>query len=228
MARRIMRVAAALPNSNAPMPMNSRPRLPRGRAGPGTGSAGARASSDARRGARRSRWPRPPTDRDDREQDRRAHPDERDERQREERADDRSEVVHRPFEPVGASVGLGLHEVGQQGVAGRAADATSGPGSRAQDPDLQRGRREADRAREDGGRRVTTDRRGATPVRVIGQAPPASFAMPETPSATPSIRPNAEAGAPRVAVRKLGRSEVGTSCPTSERKLATPMAPAPA
>ena len=39
----------------------------------------------------------------------------------------------------------------------------------------------------------------------------------------PSIRPRAAAGAPRVAVRKLGSRAVGISWPASDRKLAAPM-----
>ena len=53
-------------------------------------------------------------------------------------------------------------------------------------------------------------------------APPASFATPAAASATPSISPNAAAGAPNVVLRKLGSSDVGISCPASEKKLATP------
>ena len=43
----------------------------------------------------------------------------------------------------------------------------------------------------------------------------------------PSISPSAAAGAPSVVVTKLGSNAVGTSCPTSVRKLAAPIPPTP-
>ena len=43
----------------------------------------------------------------------------------------------------------------------------------------------------------------------------------------PSISPSAEAGAFSVDVRNDGNSEVGTSCPTLDRKLAKPIPATP-
>jgi hypothetical protein len=48
-----------------------------------------------------------------------------------------------------------------------------------------------------------------------------------SPSAMPSIRPRAAAGAPSVAVSRLGSRAVGISCPTAARKLAAPMPATP-
>src|SRR4029450_11533043 len=58
-------------------------------------------------------------------------------------------------------------------------------------------------------------------------APPASRAMPARPSAMPSISPRAAAGAPRVAVSRLGSRAVGISWPVSDSKLAAPMPATP-
>src|SRR2546421_8188116 len=51
--------------------------------------------------------------------------------------------------------------------------------------------------------------------------------MPASPSATPSMRPRAAAGAPNE-TRRLGNKAVGISWPTSARKLAAPMPTTPA
>ena len=54
----------------------------------------------------------------------------------EQRADDRAEVVHGPFEAVGPAVCGGGYDVGQQGVAGRDAEAARGPRTRSQQRNL--------------------------------------------------------------------------------------------
>src|SRR5437870_4937264 len=58
-------------------------------------------------------------------------------------------------------------------------------------------------------------------------APPASLAVPARASATPSMAPRIAADAPRE-LRRLGSNAVGTSWPTSARKLAAPMPTTPA
>ena len=83
---------------------------------------------------------------DDRQADRGADADERDQGEREQRADDRAEVVHRPLEPVGAAVGLGGDDVGQQRVAGGYPEPARGPGAGAQHADLPGAGGGADRA----------------------------------------------------------------------------------
>ncbi len=56
------------------------------------------------------------------------------------------------------------------------------------------------------------------------KAPPAKRAIPAAPSLNPSIRPNADTGVPSVDVNKLGRREVGFSCPRTDIRLAEPIA----
>ena len=66
----------------------------------------------------------------------------------------------------------------------------------------------------------------ATARRRLGssaRAPPSSRATPARASLTPSMTPNTDAGAPSVEVSKLGNNDVGTSCPASDKKLATPI-----
>src|SRR5262249_14902787 len=48
-----------------------------------------------------------------------------------------------------------------------------------------------------------------------------------TPAPTPQAAAKAAAGAPSVEVRRLGSSEVGTSCPRSASRLAAPIARTP-
>ena len=69
---------------------------------------------------------------DDREQDRGAHADQADEPDREQWPADRAEVVHRALEPVGAAVGGGGDDVGQQRVARRDAQPSGRPRAGAQ------------------------------------------------------------------------------------------------
>jgi hypothetical protein len=81
---------------------------------------------------------------DDRQQDRRAHPDRSDEGERDQWAADRAEVVHRALEAVGAPVGAGRHDLGQERVARGDAQAACRPGGGAQHPDLPDASRDAD------------------------------------------------------------------------------------
>ena len=225
-------MAAQLPNSNAPMPASrpsppalqhrahlqaDRPPLPRAR------------SPTARDGRRRaSRRPRAVPARS-----RRASPcarrTSRSARSRAAAPADRSQVVRRALEPVGPSVRLGRHHVGEDRVAARPAHAARSPGAGSQHEHLPRRRREPDRcSRAPRSSRLAADR-DLSPRRCgsSASAPPPSFATPAAPSATPSISPNADAGAPSVTVRKLGSSDVGISWPTSDRKLASPMSRTP-
>jgi hypothetical protein len=82
--------------------------------------------------------------RDDAEEDRRPYADGGDEGDREERPADRAEVVHRPLEPVGAPVGRGRHEVGEQGVAGWNPQPSCDPAGAPEHPNLPHRRRGAD------------------------------------------------------------------------------------
>ena len=228
-ARRISSVAATLPSSNAPMPTNRRAESP----------VQDRAELDADRLprllGRRAGCADRVDDRDrgeqagdDADEHRGADADERDERDREQRAADRAEVVHRPLEPVRAPVDVRR--------ARRRRAARCGPARAGRAPTRRRraGRRPARRrsSRRSATRRPRwpCSRRRALRRRRSGSsasAPPANRATPAQPSAIPSISPSAAADAPSVVVRKLGSSAVGTSCPTSARRLAPPIPATP-
>jgi hypothetical protein len=66
-------------------------------------------------------------------------------------------------------------------------------------------------------------RRAPPALRNVGQGATLEAAPPPAPSASPSIRPRAAAGARSVAVKKLGRITVGTLFPAPARKLARPI-----
>src|SRR5829696_8563378 len=105
---------------------------------------------------------------DDREGDGGADPDQADQGQGEQGTGDGAEVVHGSFEPIGPPVDAGGDDVGQQGVAGRDAQAAGGPGAGAEDADLPDAGGGADEAGEDGGGGVAGDGLGAAALGVVG------------------------------------------------------------
>ena len=224
-ARRMSSVAAQLPNSNAPMPANRRPSPPRstGRTCRRIGRSIPRARSPHAPHSGEHRERREQT-RHDRDEHRRAHVEDRDQRDREQGTHDRAEVVRRALEPVGPPVRLGRHDVGEDRVAARTAHPARSPGAGSQHEHLPRRRREPDAAREHRGRHVAADRDLRAALRVVGErAAGRASQRPPRRRRRPRSNPNADAGAPSVTVRKLGSSDVGISCPTSERKLASPI-----
>ena len=118
-----------------------------------------------------------------------ADAEQRDEREREQRPADRAEVVHRALEAVGAPVGGGGHDVGEQRVAGGHAQPARGPRRR------RAGRRPATRcvatpietARARRSSRSRRRRRCGGGRGSSASAPPASRAAPASPSEMPSI-----------------------------------------
>ena len=114
-------------------------------------------------------------------------------------------------------------DVGQQRVARRDAQAARGPGAGAQDGDLPGRRGDADQAGQHRRGGVAADRGRPAPVRVVGERTAAEPRRARQAVGDALDHPSAAAGAPRVLVRKLGSSEVGTSWPRSARRLAAPM-----
>ena len=149
-----------------------------------------------------------------------------DEREREQRPADRAEVVHRPLEPVRAAVrARGTTSASSAFRAGtRRPRAAQAPARRT--PTCQAEVATPISRREHRGRGVAADR-AAPAARVVGERAAGEARGPGSPSAIPSISPSAAAGAPRVEVRKLGSSAVGTSCPRSARRLAPPIPATP-
>ena len=105
---------------------------------------------------------------DDRQGDGGAGADQADQGQGEQGAGDGAQVVHGPLEPVGPAVHSGRDDVGQQGVAGRDAQAAGGPGASAEDADLPDGGGGTDQAGEHRGGGVAGDRLGAAALGVVG------------------------------------------------------------
>ena len=110
--------------------------------------------------------------RDDRQSDRPADADRRDQAEGEERPDDRAEVVHRPLEAVGPSVGA---RPARRRPAGRCGP---GPGARGPSRLRRAGSRPATprsaapiSRRQHGGGRVAADRHRPTAVGIIGERP---------------------------------------------------------
>jgi hypothetical protein len=161
--------------------------------------------------------------RNDRKHDRRAGAEQCHQGYGEQRSDDRPKIVHRAFKAVGAAVDGGGDGVGEQRVSSRDAQAATKPRPGTQHADLPCSGGDADQAGEDRRARIASEAVSRRRWGSSAKAPPPSRAAPARPSDTPSIRPRALAGAPRVAVRKLGRRAVGTSCPASANRLAAPM-----
>jgi hypothetical protein len=106
--------------------------------------------------------------RDDRQGDGGADPDQADQGQGEQGASDGAQVVHGPLEPVGPAVHAGGDDVGQQGVAGRDAQAPGDPGAGSEHAHLPDAGGGADEAGEDGGGGVAADGLGAAAAGVVG------------------------------------------------------------
>jgi hypothetical protein len=109
--------------------------------------------------------------RDDRQGDGGADPDQADQAEGEQGAGDGPQVVHGPLEPIRPPVDGGREDVGQQGVAGRDAQAAGGPGPGPEHADLPDGGGRPDEAGEDGGGGVAGDGLGAAAARVVGDGP---------------------------------------------------------
>ena len=126
-----------------------------------------------------------------------------------ERADDGAEVVHGAFEPVGAAVGGGGDDVGEQRVAGGDAQASGGPGAGAQHGDLPDAGGGADAGGEDGGGGVAADGDAAAPVGFVGERAAAEAGGAGEGVGDAFDDAEAEAGAPRVEVSRRRQQRGG-------------------
>ena len=82
---------------------------------------------------------------------------------------DRAQVVHRPLEAVGASVGARRHDVGELRAPCRHAQPARDPGARPKDADLPCRSRPRRSRVERRGLRVAAHRRRAPALRVVGE-----------------------------------------------------------
>ena len=105
----------------------------------------------------------------------------------------------------------------------RCAQAARDPGTGPQDATCQTGRRRADQRAQDRGRGVAAHRGRAATGRVVRERPRRELRRAGEPVGDALDRPERGRGVPSVVVSSAGRSEVGTSWLTSEKKLASPI-----
>ena len=128
---------------------------------------------------------------DDGQGDRPACDDRCDESDRGERSEDGGEVVHGPFEAVGAPVRVGGDDVGEERCAGWDSQSTASPRSGAQDSDLPHCGRRSDGRGEHGRCGVAADGEGASAFGFVGECTAPKRATPASASLKPSIAPSA-------------------------------------